>query len=115
MENKKTKGLLLGSIVASIFASACCIGPIIFAVLGLSSAGLLSKFDPYRGLISSIAIIMLATSFYFTYRKKPAEECKTDSLCANPKSDIWNKRILWVATIIVLAVLTFPQWSLLLV
>lgn len=115
MENKKSKGLLVGSIVASIFASACCIGPIIFAVLGLSSAGLLSKFDPYRDLISFLAIIMLATSFYFTYRKKPAEECKTDSLCANPRSDTWNKRILWVATIIVLAILSFPKWSMVLI
>lgn len=115
MENKKTKGLLLGSVVASLFASACCIGPIIFAVLGLSSAGLLSKFDPYRGLIASVAIVLLATSFYFTYRKKPIDECSADSLCANPKSDTWNKRILWAATIMILAILTFPQWSLLLV
>jgi mercuric ion transport protein len=113
MENKKSKSLLFGSIVASLFASACCIGPIIFAVLGISSAGLLSKFEPYRGLISLATIILLAASFYFTYRRKPAEECRADSLCANPKSDKWNKIILWTATFMILAILTFPQWSVL--
>jgi mercuric ion transport protein len=111
MENKKAKGFILGSFGASILASACCIGPIILAVLGVSSAGILSSFEPYRGLISIAAVSLLGLSFYFTYRKKPGQECKEDIICANPKSQIWNKRFLWLTTFLILAILTFPDWS----
>lgn len=111
MENKSTKTFLLGSIVASILASACCIGPIIFAILGISSAGLMNKFDSYRGIISVVALTFLAVSFYFTYKKKPTEECAENSICANPKSDVWNKRILWLTTAMIITILSFPHWS----
>lgn len=111
MENKAQKATLIGSIVASLIASACCIGPVIFAVLGVSSAGLLTKMESYRPLITLITLFLLGVSFYFTYRKKASSECDSDSYCANPKSDIWNKRILWIATVLIIAFLTFPYWS----
>lgn len=112
MENKTQKATLVGSIVAAIVASSCCIGPIIFAILGVSSAGMLSKMEPYRPFLSVVTIGLLIAAYYFTYRKKPAQECIEGSYCANPKSDIWNKRILWIATIFILGFLTFPYWSL---
>lgn len=111
MKSQSTKTFLLGGIAVSILASACCIGPIIFAILGISSAGLLNRFDSYRGIISVVALTLLAISFYFTYKKKSAEECAENSICADPKSDIWNKRILWLATVLIIAILTFPHWS----
>jgi mercuric ion transport protein len=115
MKTKKETGILLGSFIASILASVCCIGPILFAILGISSAGIISKFEPYRGIVSVTALGLLALSFYFTYKKKPAEECKEGSLCAIPKSAVWNKRILWIATLIIIGTLTFPQWSIFLI
>jgi len=115
MENKTQNATLIGSIVASIIASACCVGPIIFAVLGVQSAGMLSKMEPYRPIISVITLGLLVAAYYFTYRKKPAQECEDGSYCANPKSDVWNKRILWIATVMILGFLTFPYWSIYLV
>ncbi len=115
MESKAQKATLIGGIIASIVASACCIGPVIFAVLGVSSAGLLIKMEPYRPVISIFTLALLGLGFYFTYRKKPAEECEEGSYCVNPKSDVWNKRVLWIATIFILSLLTFPYWSIYLV
>ena len=46
MQDKAQKATLVGGVIASLLASACCIGPIIFAVLGVSSAGLLSQMEP---------------------------------------------------------------------
>jgi len=115
MGNKTQRATLIGGIVASIAASACCVGPVIFAVLGVSSAGMLTKMEPYRSMISLITLALLAAAFYYTYKKKPADECEDGSYCANPKSDVWNKRILWIATVIILGFLTFPYWSIYLV
>lgn len=115
MGNKTQKVTLIGSIITSILASACCIGPVLFAVLGVSSAGMLSKMETYRPIISVITLALLVAAFYFTYKKKPAEECKDGSYCANPKSDIWNKRILWLATVMIFGFLTFPYWSIYLI
>jgi len=74
MENKTQKITILGSVIASIVSSACCIGPVLFAVLGVSSAGLLSRMEPYRPLISIITMGLLLTAFYITYKKKPVGE-----------------------------------------
>ena len=115
MESKTQKLTLLGSILASLVASACCIGPIIFAVLGVSSAGLLTKMEPYRPIITIFTLILLGLGFYFTYKKKPASECEDGSYCANPMSDTWNKRILWISAILITLVLTFSYWSIYLV
>jgi mercuric ion transport protein len=111
MKNKAQKATLIGSLVTSIIASACCVGPIVFALLGVSSAGLLSKIGPYKPIISVIALIMLGFSFYLTYREKETVDCELNTFCANPKSNIWNKRVLWISTILILGFLTIPYWS----
>ena len=115
MDNKAQKATLFGGLIASIVAASCCIGPVIFAVLGVSSAGLLSKMEPYRPYLTVLTLALLGLAFFYTYKKKPAAECEKDSYCANPKSDKWNRRILWIATILILSFLTFPYWSIYLV
>jgi len=115
VENKAQKGTLIGSIIAAIVASACCIGPIVFALLGISSAGLLTKLEAYRPYISVITLLLLGAAFYFTYRKRSSEKCVEGSYCARPESDKWNKRILWFSTVLIVAFLTFPYWSIYLV
>ncbi len=115
MSSKTQKATLIGGILASLAASICCIGPIIFAVLGVSSAGMISKFEAYRPLMIVVTIAFVAVAFYQTYKKKPAEECVEGSYCANPKSDKMNKVILWIASTLILGFITFPYWSIYLV
>ena len=115
MNGRKQKLSLMGSITASILASSCCIGPMVFALLGVSSAGVISKVEPYRGIILFITIVLLISAFYYTYKKKTFEQCRVGSYCANPKSDSWNKIILWVSTVTIVIFLTFPYWSIYLV
>lgn len=115
MENKAQKATLISGILASIAAASCCIGPILFAILGVSSAGALTKMEPYRPYLTVLTIFLLGAAFYYTYMKKPSNECAADSFCANPKSDMWNKIILWFATVLIIGFLTFPYWSIYLV
>lgn len=106
--NNIHKTTLIGSILTAILASICCIGPIVFAVLGISGAGFVLKFEAYRPLFIILAVGLLGTAFYFTYKKKPAEECADGTYCANPKSDRINKIILWIATVLIFAAIFFP-------
>ena len=115
MENKVQKASLIGGIIASLAAASCCIGPLLFALLGVSSAGMLSNLEPYRPFMTVITLLFLGAAFFYTYKKKPASECEDGSYCTNPKADKWNKIILWTATLVILSFLTFPYWSIYLV
>ena len=106
--NKVQKTTLVGSVLTAILASICCIGPLVFAVLGISGAGFIMKFEAYRTLFIVFATALLGAAFYFTYKKKPSEECADGTYCANPKSDRINKIILWVATGLVAIAIFFP-------
>lgn len=109
MKEKTQKATLLGSLVAGLLASICCIGPVIFAILGLSGITFIQKFEDYRAVFIGVAALLLGVAFYFTYRKKPPEECDPESFCANPKSDRINKIILWVATVLIAFFIFFPN------
>lgn len=106
--NQVQKATLLGSVLTAIMASICCIGPVVFALLGVSGAGFLLRFEKYRPLFIVVAVVFLGTAFFFTYRKKQAAHCEPGTLCANPKSDTINKVVLWIATILVVGFILFP-------
>ena len=101
-----------GAILSALFASLCCLGPLLFALLGLGGAGLLVKFEPYRPCFTLLTVGLLGTGFYFTYRKPtraaPAAPDGPDCACEHPKSNILGKVMLWIATVIVAAFWTFP-------
>lgn len=67
----------IGTVLASLLAASCCIGPAIFVVFGTSVGflGRLSFLDPLRPYLLGAAFIMFAYSFYKLYLKKPDCEC----------------------------------------
>ncbi len=100
------------SIISAFIASICCVGPLVFALLGIGGAGLLVKFEPYRPYFIVVTLALLGTGFYFTYRKPrlaaagPAggPECA----CPAPRANRAGKIVLWIATILVVGFLSFP-------
>jgi mercuric ion transport protein len=45
----KAQGVTLaGSVIGGILASLCCIGPLVFALLGISGAAFAQRFAPLR-------------------------------------------------------------------
>lgn len=108
---------MFGAIGAAFLASLCCIGPVLFVTLGIG-AGLASRFEPLRPYFTVLALALLAVGLYTVYgRRARATDsvCEADGRCANPRARSRDKLVFWVATIVALLVLTFPQWSLLLV
>ncbi|MGB7291719.1 MAG: mercuric transporter MerT family protein [Thermodesulfobacteriota bacterium] len=92
----------LGSVISGLIASLCCIGPLVFVVLGLSGAAFFTKLEQYRWIFGTIAFGFLAFGFFFAYRT--GEECSPGTICAvNPGRRKLNKILLWIATILVIA------------
>lgn len=102
----------LSSIVSAFIASICCVGPLIFALLGIGGAGLLVKFEPYRPYFMVVTFALLGTSFYFTYRKpKLAAASGPACDCPAPRTNRAGKIMLWVATMLVGGFLAFPYFA----
>ena len=108
----------LGGIIAAFFASLCCIGPVLFAALGVgmgttgilaSTAGFLKAFVPYRPFFIIVAVAAIGTGFYLVYRK-PKAACPSESNCPDPRTYSKPAVFLWVATAITLLFVLSPYW-----
>lgn len=100
----------LSSVASAFVASICCVGPLVFALLGVGGAGLLLKFEPYRPYFAAGTFVLLGTGFYFTYRAPKALAAKSgaDCACPAPRANRVGKASLWLATCLVVLFLGFP-------
>jgi mercuric ion transport protein len=101
--------LAVGSVLAAIAASSCCVIPFVLFTLGISGAwmGSLTALEPYQPYFVVLALGFLGAGFYITYRKPKAVVCQ-DGYCATPASDRIVKTALWVATVLVAVALAWP-------
>ncbi len=81
---------LAGAVVSAVAASACCVGPLVFALLGLGGAGFLLALEPYRPLFTVITVLLLGVGFVVTYRQPTVDDCD----CPLPRTGRW---MVWVA------------------
>jgi mercuric ion transport protein len=104
----------IAAVGAALVASLCCIGPVLFVTLGVG-AGMATRFEPLRPLFTVLTVGLLALGFYSVYGKRPATtsaaSCDVDGNCTVPRSRTRDKVLLWIAALVALIVLTFPQWS----
>ncbi len=107
----KDRSVLVGSLVAGLLASACCIGPLVLGVLGLGSLGFAAALAPLRPWFLGFTAVFLATGFYFAYRPQPADACAPGQACAKPASRTKQRIALWVVTALAVALATYPSWG----
>ena len=110
----------LGAVGAAFLASLCCVGPLVFVAFGVG-AGLASTFEPLRPIFTVLTVALLGLGFYIVYGRRsvmsPAIRERTEDgglqgACALPHHRTRDRWLLWVATVLALVFLTFPQWSL---
>ncbi len=109
---KFTAASIGGAVVAAFASSLCCVGPLLFAALGLGGAGLLVKLEAYRPYLAVLTLLLLGAGFYSTYRTprlapvtaagRPACDCEL------PRVNRFGRVMLWLATILVAGFLAFP-------
>ncbi|MGH8479784.1 MAG: mercuric transporter MerT family protein [Gammaproteobacteria bacterium] len=99
----------VGSVIAALAASSCCVLPLLFLALGIGGAwiGNLTALAPYQPYFVVVTLGFLAAGFVMVYRK-PRMVCAPGSYCARPASDRVAKLSLWIATAIIAVALAFP-------
>lgn len=99
------------SVGAAALSSACCWLPLLLLAFGLSAGGVAGFFESVRPYFLVAAVVFLAAGFYFAYFRKPA--CEPGETCTvpNPKLQRFNRSMLWVATVFVIAFALFPYYS----
>lgn len=105
----KNKFFASGSVIVSLIASACCIAPVIFALIGLNSISLFSIFEPYRPYLVAASVILLGVAFYFAYNKK--ETVCEDGSCKIESAGKWNKISVWIAAVASVLIISLPLWG----
>ena len=99
----------LGAIGAAAAASACCIGPVAFSLVGVGAFGAYAvQLEPYRPWFIAATVGSLALAFYGAYRHVPHPRC-SDTPCA-PRSRRPARIIVWCAFGLVAALLAFPYY-----
>lgn len=106
MENRKWS--LAGAFLAAAAASACCLGPLMLAALGLGSLGAFAAFEKYRPIFMAATLVLLAAAFYFTYRRRE-EKCE-DGSCRVSSAGPKAKVLLWAAAVAAVGVMSSPRW-----
>ncbi|QED28120.1 hypothetical protein FRD01_12940 [Microvenator marinus] len=110
-DDSSERWAVVGSVMASIGAAVCCLGPMVLVSLGVTGAwiGSLSALEPYRPILMIIAAGLLGYGFYRVYGKsKRQQACGEDDRCKVPKANRINKISLWIATAFVGFFLTSP-------
>jgi MerT mercuric transport protein len=104
-------GGALGLSMFASFVGLCCIGPWTVALLGVSGAVAMARWQPLRPYILTVAAGMLAWAFWRTYRLKRV--CLSEG-CADTRPGTAMYVSLWVS-ILLLVVAVFAeklQWLL---
>lgn len=101
-------GSLLVGGLAAILASACCLGPLILVVLGVSGAwiGNLTKLEPYHWYFIAASVVAL----FFAGRRifRSAKVCALGEVCAMPRTRRMYKIVFGIVSALVLLAVLYP-------
>ena len=101
------KALIAGGISA-LLASACCLGPLVLIMLGISGAwiGSLTLLEPYQPWFMGVAAIALVVAGRRIWR--PAVACDVGQVCERPMVNR-SYKVLFVLVVLLLGIsLAFP-------
>jgi mercuric ion transport protein len=101
---------LTGALAAGLVASACCLGPLVLAIVGMGGAAFALALEPYRPYLLVLTAAFLGLAFYLTYRR-PASACGPGEACEMPQANRVGKILLWLVTLVVILAATFPYYS----
>ena len=106
---RKAIGAGLGAVATAVGSALCCAGPIVAVTLGVSGAGL-AAFEPLRPIFLVLTAASLLFGFYLLHREEAAA-CTPGKPCASASARRRMKQVLWIATIVAVALATFPRWQ----
>lgn len=109
----------IGGLSTALLASLCCIGPMVFAALGVGvgatglwagAAGVLKGLLPFRPAFIGLTVLLLGIGFYLSYRKPGSAQCKPGDDCAQGNPKCRNRTWLWIMASLALILVLAPYW-----
>ena len=77
----------MGVVGAAVAASACCIGPVGFSLLGAGALGASAvKLEAYRPWFLGLTLVLVGVAFFSAYRPAANESCSADGGACTPAS-----------------------------
>jgi mercuric ion transport protein len=101
------KALAVGGL-AAVLASACCLGPLLLLMLGISGAWIaqLSALEVYRPLFVGVAVLALAIAGRRIF--SPAATCRNGAPCTGPRWRRTSRALFWLVAALLLLAVGFP-------
>jgi mercuric ion transport protein len=108
---KNPSGSLIAGVIAGITASACCLGPLVLLMLGISGSwiGNLTALEPYRPIFIGVTLVFLGLAFRRLYLVP--QSCARDAPCAAPDNLRKQRIIFWLVTGVVALMVAFPWYG----
>lgn len=104
--------LISAGVIAALAASICCITPVLAILAGIGgAASVFSWLDPFRPYLLALTVGLLSFAWYQKLKPKTKDvvcDCDQDQ---QKKTFTNSKGSLFVVTIIVLLLLSFPYYS----
>jgi mercuric ion transport protein len=98
-----------GALVSGFLASACCLGPFVLTLLGLSGAALAHWGEPLRPYLLFVTYLLLAGAWVASYR--PRRGTCAAAACAAAPPGRGGRWWLGLATLVVILTTTFPWYA----
>lgn len=100
-----------GSVAGAIFASSCCIAPLVFISLGISGAwiGNLTALEPFKWVFISLATVFIVMGF--RHHRNREHSCEDTRDCVRPRSSRLVTMALWLASTLVAASASSDMWA----
>jgi mercuric ion transport protein len=99
---------LVGGVLASIGASACCVGPLLLLSLGVGGTwiGNLTALEPYRPAFIALVLIFLGLAFRTLYFVPG--NCDSEAICATDRTKKAQRLIYWIVAPLLLILVAVP-------
>jgi len=112
LSSANTKLALAGGVLASIGASACCVGPLLLLSLGIGGAwiGHLTALEPYRPIFVGLTLVLLGLAFRKLYLIP--QTCAGEDTCVADRTRPVQRILFWLFVPLSLGLMASP-WILL--
>lgn len=101
----KEKFVSIGGMFTALLASACCIGPALFLVFGITGLGALSRYEWLRPYMLFLTLVLVGISYRYAYGR--SSTCGPGGAC-NPAARKVNRVLFWVLVGFAIFGVSFP-------
>lgn len=103
------KPALVG-VATALAASACCIGPVAFSLIGAGAlAATAIRLEPYRPWFIGLTMALVAAGLHRAYRPTSSPELCEGGVC-RPESKRAARVVAWIAAAVAAVLIAFPYY-----